>query len=811
MERYICIHCHFYQPPRENPWLEAVELQDSAYPYHDWNERITAECYAPNTAARILDGSGRITKIVNNYSRISFNFGPTLLSWMEDNSPAIYEAILQADRDSQRYFSGHGSALAQAYNHMIMPLAARRDKETQVRWGIRDFERRFGRFPEGMWLPETAVDIETLEVLADAGIKFTILAPYQAGQARYRRANVPWKNVEGGKIDPTRAYVCPLPSGRSINLFFYDGPISRAVAFEHLLDSGETFANRLLGGFNETRKWAQLMHIATDGETYGHHHPHGDMALAYALEYIESNSLARITNYGEYLKKHPAREEVQIVERTAWSCAHGVERWSTDCGCNSGGHADWNQQWRGPLRGALDWLRDDLAAPYEAAAGEFLQDPWKARNEFISVVLDRSPENVDRYFARHARRELSHDEQVRALELLEMQRHLMLMYTSCGWFFDELTGIETVQVLQYAGRAVQLAQELFGDHREQHFLELLAQAQSNIAEMGNGAQAYDRFVKPAMVNLLGVGAHYAISSIFDAFQRSSAIYCYTVDLEDSATLESGRARLAVGRARIHSDITRQEATITFGVLHFGDHNLSAGVRYFKGEDEYAAFASAAGPAFSRADLPECIRILDRHFEGASYSLKSLFRDEQRRIIRRILDSTLVEAEASYSQVYEHHAALMRFLHEVRSPLPRVLRLTSELVLNMWLRRELEKPEPNLDRIRVLLEQAHSEGVNLDGAGLEYALRRRIEELAEKLASTPADLALLRTVDEIVGMARSLPVEVNLWKAQNVYYALREEAYPEFSEDAEWAQHFASLGERLGVVAPTPMTELPVAA
>jgi len=234
MDRYLCIHCHFYQPPRENPWLESIELQESAYPYHDWNERITAECYEPNAASRILTTDNRIIRIVNNYSRISFNVGPTLLSWMANRAPETYQAILDADRESQQRFSGHGSAIAQVYNHMIMPLANRRDKQTQVFWGIRDFESRFNRAPEGMWLAETAVDIETLEVLAANGIQFTILAPSQARHER-RVTTTKFKNVEGGKIDPTRPYVCNLPSGRSINLFFYDGPISRAVAFEGLL------------------------------------------------------------------------------------------------------------------------------------------------------------------------------------------------------------------------------------------------------------------------------------------------------------------------------------------------------------------------------------------------------------------------------------------------------------------------------------------------------------------------------------------------------------------------------------------------
>ncbi|HSB77007.1 MAG TPA: DUF3536 domain-containing protein, partial [Terriglobales bacterium] len=498
MERYLCIHCHFYQPPRENPWLEAVEIQDSAYPYHDWNERITAECYAPNSAARILDAEGHIVKIVNNYSRISFNFGPTLLSWMEDNAPHIYAQILEADGESQRLFSGHGSAIAQAYNHMILPLATRRDKYTQVVWGIRDFERRFQRLPEGMWLPETAVDLETLEVLAELGIRFTILAPHQALQVR-KITGQRWRNVEGAKIDPTRAYQATLPSGRHISLFFYDGPISRAVAFEHLLSNGEHFAERLVSGFSEARRWPQLMHIATDGETYGHHHPHGDMALAYALEYIESRGLARITNYGEYLTKHPPTHEVEIISNTSWSCMHGVERWRSDCGCNSGMKAGWGQHWRAPLRRALDWLRDELAGPYERRAGEYLTNPWAARDEYIQVVLDRQPAARDVFLARHQSRELNADEQIAVWKLLEMQRHAMLMYTSCGWFFDELSGIETVQVIMYAGRALQLANEAVEQDFEPGFLERLAAVPSNVASFSDAARIYITWVKPAIL------------------------------------------------------------------------------------------------------------------------------------------------------------------------------------------------------------------------------------------------------------------------------------------------------------------------
>src|SRR3954454_12935467 len=459
--RYLCIHSHFYQPPRENAWLEQIELQDSAYPYHDWNERVEAECYAPNLAARILDGSQDIVRIINNYSKISFNFGPTLLSWAAEHAKDTYRGILDADRASQKLFSGHGSAMAQAYNHMIMPLANARDKRTQVLWGVADFISRFGRAPEGMWLPETAVDSESLDLIAEAGMKFVILAPHQAKAVR-KLDEETWSDVSGARIDPTRAYLFTAPSGRTLSLFFYDGPISQAVAFEKLLDNGEKFAARLMGAYSDGRTWPQLAHIATDGETYDHHHRHGEMALAYALHYIESQKLARITNYGEFLEKHPPTHEAKIHEDTAWSCMHGVERWRSNCGCNSG-RAGWNQEWRRPLRNALDWLRDHVESRFERFGATLLREPWEARNAYIHVLLNRTPEVRQRFGSQHFLRKLDGSEEVTVWKLMELQRNAMLMYTSCGWFFDDLSGIETVQVIQYAGRVLQLAEQLFNE------------------------------------------------------------------------------------------------------------------------------------------------------------------------------------------------------------------------------------------------------------------------------------------------------------------------------------------------------------
>ena len=625
---YVCVHGHFYQPPRENPSLEAIEVQDSAYPYHDWNERVCAECYAPNALSRILDDQDRVIELVNNYAHMSFNFGPTLLSWMEEKAPKVYESIQQADKLSKEKFSGHGSAIAQGYNHIILPLANRRDKKTQVKWGIRDFEHRFHRKPEGMWLPETAVNIETLEVLAEHGIRFTILAPRQASRVR-RKNGRKWVDVSGDRIDPSRAYTVQLPSRRTISVFFYDGPISQAVAFEGLLNDGQRFADRLLSGFSEARTWPQLAHIATDGESYGHHHHYGEMALTYALHHIETNKLAELTNYAEFLEKFPPDHFVEIIPDTSWSCVHGIERWRSNCGCNSGGHGGWNQEWRTPLRNALDWLRDNLATIFEARGTELLKDPWKARDDYIRVILDRSDESLKAFFGVHASHSLDGAEQVRSLKLLEMQRQALLMYTSCGWFFDELSGLETVQVIHYAARALGLAPECNRRELEPELIERLRTAKSNLPEHRDGALIYEKWVKPAFVDNERLAGHFAISSLFENYEAKSKIYCYQVERDKFAIEADGKLRLGQGQANFCSLITRECANFTFATVHLGEHNVIAGVLPTNAEQD-ETLQKTLSEVFSRADTAEIIRVFDEAFHKRTFSLRSLFRDEQRK-------------------------------------------------------------------------------------------------------------------------------------------------------------------------------------
>jgi alpha-amylase/alpha-mannosidase (GH57 family) len=803
MEKFICIHGHFYQPPRENAWLEAVELQDSAAPYHDWNERVTAECYAPNGHARLLDGEGRIQHIVNNYSRMSFNFGPTLLSWMKEKAPDIYQAIVEADKASQGRFSGHGSAIAQCYNHMIMPLANARDKSTQVLWGIRDFESRFGRVPEGMWLPETAADNESLEVLAAAGIRFTILSPYQAKRMR----TVPgggWEDVNGGQIDPSRPYLVKLREGRTIAVFFYDGLIAKAVAFENLLGDGGRFADRLATGFSDTRDWDQMAQIATDGESYGHHSRFGDMALAYALGRIETEKKARLTIYAEYLAKHPLIHEVEIHQGSAWSCSHGLDRWRRDCGCNSGGHAGWNQAWREPLRQALDWLRDEIAPRFEEKTRALVRDPWGARDDYINVILDRAPASREAFLSRNTIRKLSEEEQITVMRLMELQRHAMLMYTSCGWFFDEISGLESVQVIQYAARVIELARQVLEQDLEAGFRERLSLAKSNIPEHRDGGVIYDKFVKPAIMTREKVAAHFAVSSLFESYGEKARIYAFTIEQHDRKLFTAGNTKLAVGRVQVTFEVTGNSDEFTYAAIHMGDHNLNCSVRFARDGEAYAVMEREMREAFERGDFPETIRVMDRHFGETHYSIKSLFRDEQRHVLRQILAGPRQEIHHGFRLLTDRYAPLMRFLADMNAPMLKPLQLATGVVLNSEMRAELEKDAPDYERVRCLLAECQATKTELESDTLAYGLKKHVDSLIDAVLQSPEDAIVLDRLVAAASLAQVVPFAVNLWKAQNAYYVMSGTILPKMRERARngdeaakaWVEKFLTLGQHL---------------
>jgi hypothetical protein len=646
-----------------------------------------------------------------------------------------------------------------------------------------------------MWLPETAVDLQALDILAAEGIKFTVLAPRQAAKLRVD-ADSEWIDLQYG-VDSRRAYACELPSGRTIGLFFYDGTTASAVAFEKLLYSGENFARRLLSRFDPEGDSGQLMHVATDGETYGHHHPHGDMALAYALQYVEESKLARVTNYGEYFALNPPTQEIRIKEKTSWSCAHGVGRWESNCSCNSGGHWNWNQEWRRPLRAAFDWLRDDMAAEYEAAAKELLKDPWAARNDYVKVVLDRSPANVAEFLNEHSGHPLCADETVRALRLLELQRHLMLMYTSCGWFFDEPTGPETVQVLQYAARAVQLGQQLFGGHREEQFLNRLEAVHSNIAEFGNGRRIYEHFIAPAMLDLPGVAAHYAISSFFEGYKRKGSIYSYEASLLDVKVFEHRHTKVAGGSVLIKSRTTHAQLAFNFIVLHSGGHNLAAGV--CEAEPAFETFMSHLSSVLSRTTFTGCSRAIEEFFQGNTYSLKSLFRDERKRIVSRIVESTLASVDTLYSDMYEQNSSLISFLRELSMPLPPILQVSSEFVHRNEIRRSLNCEHIDLGRLKLLIETAQQKSVTPDAA-LKAAIGERLERSLERWSQDPLNLDALCELEALVSMLRAAPFDADLWNAQNSYYYLASTISgiePGMLGD-DWLESFRNLGKLLGM-------------
>lgn len=797
----VCVHGHFYQPPRENPWLESIEQQDSAYPFHDWNERINAECYAPNAWSRILDADGRILRIVSNYARMSFNMGPTLLAWMETAAPDVYEAVLAADRAGQERFDGHGTAVAQVYNHLIMPLATTRDKTTQIRWGIRDFEWRFGRKPEGMWLAETAVDTETLRLMAEEGIAFTILEPHQISSAR-KLGQKDWTDVSGGQVDPTHPYRVDLGNGQSIAVFVYDRPVSQALAFEGLLTDGDRFADRLIGLLAEDDV-PQLVNVASDGETYGHHQRHGDMALAWALEKIDADPEVGLAVYAQWLEHHPPTHEVTIVDNTAWSCVHGVGRWHTDCGCNSGMHGEWHQRWRQPLRDALDWLRDEVGVAFEAQASAVFDDVWAARDAYIEVVLDRSEDSVRAFLNAHGAGNVDGLDDVLALQLMEIQRYAMLMYTSCGWFFDELSGIETVQVIQYASRVIQLARRALGLDLEGEFIERLSPAESNLPAFGNGGEVYRRHVAPAKVDLATVAAHHAMTGLFDEHEPTAQVHAFEVETLHNRYGRAGRWSTAVGQMNITSTITRESSRLTYGVLHFGDHNLTGGVTDLVDEDHYQAVEDAIFASFDRADLPATLRELDGQFTSQPYSLATLFRDDQRRIVTQIVADTLEEVADQTRSLYEDKVPLMRFLASIGVPIPDELRSTARVVLSHELGMLLADPDLDVDQADLLLHDVQEFEITVDRAGLGYQLVNTIQSAMTVWEGDAQNFEALDRVTRLVDLANRAQLDADLAEAQNRFYQLKEIVFPVVAKRTstparKWAARFRQLGAALAV-------------
>ncbi|HBL13455.1 MAG TPA: glycoside hydrolase [Cyanobacteria bacterium UBA11162] len=680
---YVTVHGHFYQPPRENPYLDTIERQPSAAPFHDWNERIHHECYRPNAFARQLNGFGEVVGIVNNYEYLSFNIGATLMSWLERYDTEVYQRILEADRKSCDRLKGHGNAIAQVYNHIILPLANERDKYTQIRWGKEDFRSRFGRDPEGMWLAETAVDLTTLEALVAEGITFTILAPSQAERCRELptedNPDPQWHEVGGSQIDPTRPYRCFLENGKFIDIFFYDGPISRDMGFGDVLRNAQHFASRLSLAIHGDHRPAQLISVATDGETFGHHKRHTEMCLAYAFTQEFPHRNWTVTNYAHYLSISPPTWEVILKPVTAWSCAHGVNRWQDDCGCGGGG--GWHQKWRRPLREALNWLRDRLIPVYDNYAREFFRDPWVARDEYIQVIRDRSAANVENFLNRHTIAALSPTEQIDALRLLEMQRHALLMYTSCGWFFEEISRPEGVQILRYAARALELAGEVAGVQLELGFLERLTFAPSNVDCFKTGDEVYRQLVVSAQITFKQVAAHYAISSLFTNYAQQERVYCYQAHQLDYQLQRMGALTLGVGQLRLVSEITWESTELVFAVLHLGGWDFHCCIQPFGGRRAYTQLKDKVFDALKQASAAHTILAMNQMFGEQSFSLQNLFAEERHRIMKLLSLETLTRLDQLYNQVYrDNYGVLMAFLRD-ELPVPQELQVAAEIALS----------------------------------------------------------------------------------------------------------------------------------
>lgn len=796
--KFLCIHGHFYQPPRENAWLEVIEMQDSAAPFHDWNERINFECYAPNTAARILDEEDHIRKIVNNYTRISFNFGPTLLSWLEKADNPTYQSILDSDKISQAKYNGHGAAIAQVHSHLILPLANRRDKETQVVWGISDFKHRYGRAPEGMWLAETAVDTETLEVLAENDIRYTILAPRQA-QAIRRIGESNWQLVSADSIDTRKPYLCKLPSGKSIVLFFYHGGISQGVAFDGLLNNGKRFAERLLSAFDESDA-PQLVHIATDGETYGHHHRYGEMALADCLNYIEENNLAVLTNYGDFLERFPPEFEAQIHENSSWSCAHGVERWRSNCGCQTGMHTGWTQAWRGPLRDTLNWLRDQLIPIFEKEGGKLLKDVWAARNDYIRVMLNREVSFVEGFVQSHAKRTLDKKEITQALRLLEMQRQALFMFTSCGWFFDEISGIETIQILQYANRAIHFARQVKEVDLHPEFLSRLNKAPSNV--YANGAEAYRLKVMPAEVDLERVGMHYAVASLFEEEAERINIFNYIAESDAFERRMAGAQRLAIGSTTVKSRTTLSEKHFFFAVLYLGQQDIIGNICREMTPEDFNRMKDRLFEAFRATNLAAVIGVMQEYFGPEKYTIWHLFRDEMRKILEEITQKSYVQIDSAFRRFYDDNYQLMSGMLQMGIPVPPAFRNAVQFVVNRDLHHFFENGSfYDVQELKHLTDELVKWDVQISQQKtFKLAVSERLYKELLKLDRSELSLPQLNRLNSIIELVYQIGVKPNIWKIQNLYFNMLK-GYKNGEwvfASKEWEEGFWKLGGLLNV-------------
>ncbi len=545
MHRHFFIHGHFYQPPREDPWLGDILPEGSAAPEVNWNQRILKESYAPMAWARRSDDQGRVFEIINCYEWMSFNFGPTLLCWLERADPQTYQRVLDADKASIQRL-GKGNAMAQIYHHVILPLASDLDKRLETAWAVEDFAARFGRQPEGMWLAESAVDIPSLEVLADYGVKFTILAPRQA-RAVAQGPGQEYVPVQEHELDIMHPYSVELPSGRDMAVFFYQGGLSQAVAFERLLEDGERFFTRM----SQAHPGHGVLSLGTDGETYGHHFPFGEMALAHVISQArEGRDGMFITNPAAWLQANPPTRLVQLWEPSSWSCVHGVERWRNDCGCTTGDTPNANQAWRTPLRNGLNDMKAAIDAHFFDQGAKLFKDAEQALLEYGRILAGAVSRKE--YDTLHFAPRLSAQNKRNAWRLLEMQQWALSSFASCAWFFDEISRIEPINCMTFALRAMELCRQTDGPDLETAFTDTLAQARSNYQEKGTGKDLFRAEVVPRRESLPGVVAqavlHLSAEGRLDA--KGGEVVWPSVSVEAKTSSSQQRQGELVGKAAL---------------------------------------------------------------------------------------------------------------------------------------------------------------------------------------------------------------------------------------------------------------------
>jgi alpha-amylase/alpha-mannosidase (GH57 family) len=804
----VIFHGHFYQPPRENPWTGVVEREWSAEPFHDWNQRIDHECYAANAASPVYDQEGRVEEILDNYDRISFNFGPTLLSWLEQQDPRTLERILAADRRSVESLDGHGNAIAQVYNHVILPLADARDRRTQIRWGLREFEHRFHRSPEGMWLAETAANEEVLDELAAAGMRFVILAPRQASRFR-ARGEKKWNDASSG-IDPSRAYLHRPRRSRKegeLAVFFYDGALAANCSFGKALADGRILADAFEKAFDPSRDHRQLLHVAVDGETAGHHVQWGNLALSWALARELEERGFRLTNYGRYLEENPPEWEVELAlgplgEGTSWSCAHGVGRWIRDCGCRAAPHQATSQAWRTPLRQALDVLRDRSRELYVAEMTRRVKDVWAARDEYVEILLDESPAAREQFWKRHAV-DAESEPDAATWTLLEMQHLAQLMYTSCGWFFDDISGLESVQILRYAARALELFEELDAKSPREEFLRILEAARSNEVPARTGREIFERDVVAARVTAERIVAHLAMSAILGPPASNGRLGFHRYQRQQFHVRQRGDLQLATGHFVLEHLRTGRGQTLEVAMLHRGGLEFTAAVRDYD-EAHFAKMQEALHSSFEAADDRALQSRLDEFFSLPRYGAEDLLEPERQEILGRVFASVTDEFADSNARLYEQHRSLISNLRSLGFEIPEEVAATVGFALRRRLESRLEalldawEGDPQRDEeIHEVLEEVRALRVGVASpdlsrhfaARIELALRRQVEVGESDEEDDPAEG--IEFALKLLDKAKELGLELDLRRSQVLFF---ERILPTAPES--WPRPWSRLRELL---------------